>query len=78
MIRYFQFSVESSIYFYKYFVEDSERYGIVSFDTTTGDYKMIKISPDDTGGKFAFKVIRKLQKNLIDGSTKKEGIIAWY
>lgn len=78
MLRYELVDNVGNAMIYQYMPEGKGKPGTVSVNIKNGATNILDVSPDDFGGRYACKLIQRLERFFEQKAMPKEGFVAWY
>lgn len=79
MLDFRKKSESKSLLTYSYFVECNEiDFGVVSINTETGETTIESLAPSDKFKRYAFHLMRRLEKDYAQGTLTDDGSVVWY
>lgn len=78
MLRYILTHNSEEEVSYQYYPEGNEEFGIITLSKKNNECEITLLAPTDTHKKYAFHMMRKMEKFAEEGTFQENGIVAWY
>lgn len=78
MLIYELIDILCDLAIYAYYPDKYGKPGKVALNMKNGETNIMEMSPDDFGNRYAYHLIRRLEKLYEQGEISESGTVAWY